>query len=48
MVTALAYQACIKGDAVLFASAIDIINNLTVAQCAELKILNDIIMAKGL
>jgi DNA replication protein DnaC len=31
---ALAYQACIKGHSVLFASAIDIINNLAAAQNA--------------
>jgi DNA replication protein DnaC len=30
--TALAYQACLKGHSVLFASAIDIINSLTAAQ----------------
>jgi DNA replication protein DnaC len=32
--TALAYQACLKGHSVLFASAIDIINNLAAAQSA--------------
>lgn len=32
--TALAYQACLKGHSVLFASAIDIINNLAAAQTA--------------
>jgi DNA replication protein DnaC len=31
---ALAYQACLKGHSVLFASAIDIINTLTAAQNA--------------
>jgi DNA replication protein DnaC len=32
--TALAYQACLKGHSVLFASAIDIINTLAAAQSA--------------
>jgi DNA replication protein DnaC len=32
--TALAYQACLKGYSVLFASAIDIINSLSAAQAA--------------
>ncbi len=33
--TALGYQACLKGHTVLFASAIDAINNLTAAKRAE-------------
>ncbi len=35
LATALGYQACLKGHTVLFASAIDAINNLTAAQRAE-------------
>jgi DNA replication protein DnaC len=35
LATALGYQACLKGHTVLFASAIDVINNLTAAKRAE-------------
>ncbi len=35
LATALGYQACLKGHKVLFASAIDVINNLTAAKRAE-------------
>ena len=35
LATALGYQACLKGLTVLFASAIDVINNLVAAQRAE-------------
>lgn len=35
LASALGYQACLKGNTVLFASAIDIINNLVTAQHAE-------------
>jgi len=35
LATALGYQACLKGHSVLFASAIDVINNLISAQRAE-------------
>jgi DNA replication protein DnaC len=35
LATALGYQACLKGHTVLFASAIDAVNNLMAAQRAE-------------
>ena len=35
LASALGYQACLKGNTVLFVSAIDIINNLVAAQHAE-------------
>ncbi len=35
LASALSYQACLKGHTVLFASAIDVVNNLIAAQRAE-------------